>query len=223
MDKFEYKGKAEIKHLNVRKEGQEDAKELAVDIKIQCVTSADMLDFFHDGLKDALFTDVGAVKNVYLSPIAFSNKILNCELNILEQRYYGVDAGKFTFEPKDDNRVIMTFSVSIQPNGTDVAQLAEFVMDEVNIHILPQPQLDFSGAEEVAKDLNEVVVEDEADALYDQAVSVVLKQQRASISLVQRNLKIGYNRAARLIERMEKDGVVSAMESNGNRAVLKAA
>ncbi|MBI4808381.1 MAG: DNA translocase FtsK 4TM domain-containing protein [Nitrosomonadales bacterium] len=60
----------------------------------------------------------------------------------------------------------------------------------------------------------------EADALYDQAVEVVLKTRRPSISLVQRHLRIGYNRAARLIEAMEKAGLVSTMQSNGNREVL---
>jgi S-DNA-T family DNA segregation ATPase FtsK/SpoIIIE len=60
----------------------------------------------------------------------------------------------------------------------------------------------------------------ESDPLYDQAVAIVLKTRRASISLVQRHLRIGYNRAARLIEQMERSGLVSAMQSNGNRDVL---
>ncbi|WP_052370969.1 DNA translocase FtsK [Chromobacterium haemolyticum] len=60
----------------------------------------------------------------------------------------------------------------------------------------------------------------EADPLYDEAVAIVLKTRKASISSVQRHLRIGYNRAARLIEQMESAGLVSAMESNGNRAVL---
>jgi len=60
----------------------------------------------------------------------------------------------------------------------------------------------------------------EADPLYDEAVAIVLKTRRASISSVQRQLRIGYNRAARLIEDMERAGLVSAMQSNGNREVL---
>jgi DNA segregation ATPase FtsK/SpoIIIE, S-DNA-T family len=61
---------------------------------------------------------------------------------------------------------------------------------------------------------------DESDPLYDEAVAIVLKTRRASISAVQRQLRIGYNRAARLIEQMERAGLVSAMQSNGNREVL---
>jgi S-DNA-T family DNA segregation ATPase FtsK/SpoIIIE len=64
------------------------------------------------------------------------------------------------------------------------------------------------------------MVDAESDPLYDQAVAVVLKHKRASISLVQRHLRIGYNRAARLLEQMEQSGVVSAQQSNGNREIL---
>lgn len=60
----------------------------------------------------------------------------------------------------------------------------------------------------------------EKDVLYDQAVQIVIETRRASISSIQRRLKIGYNRAARLMEDMEKAGLVSAMESNGNRDIL---
>ena len=63
----------------------------------------------------------------------------------------------------------------------------------------------------------------ESDPLYDQAVAIVTETRRASISGVQRRLKIGYNRAARMIECMEETGIVSPMESNGNRVVLAAA
>ncbi|WP_249041060.1 DNA translocase FtsK [Marilutibacter maris] len=61
---------------------------------------------------------------------------------------------------------------------------------------------------------------DESDPLYDQAVQIVTETRRASISGVQRRLKIGYNRAARLVEAMEAAGVVSAPEHNGDRTVL---
>jgi S-DNA-T family DNA segregation ATPase FtsK/SpoIIIE len=60
----------------------------------------------------------------------------------------------------------------------------------------------------------------ESDPMYDQAVAVVLQHKRASISLVQRHLRIGYNRAARLLEQMEKSGLVSAMSTNGNRDII---
>jgi len=60
----------------------------------------------------------------------------------------------------------------------------------------------------------------EADPMYDQAVAIVLQNKKASISLVQRHLRIGYNRAARLLEQMEKSGLVSSMATSGNRDLL---
>jgi S-DNA-T family DNA segregation ATPase FtsK/SpoIIIE len=62
--------------------------------------------------------------------------------------------------------------------------------------------------------------EGEKDPMYDQAVEVVLKNRKASISLVQRHLKIGYNRSARLLEEMEKSGMISAMSGSGQREIL---
>ncbi len=60
----------------------------------------------------------------------------------------------------------------------------------------------------------------ESDVLYDEAVKIVTESGKASISYVQRRLKIGYNRAARMVEEMEAAGVVSSMQSNGQREVL---
>jgi S-DNA-T family DNA segregation ATPase FtsK/SpoIIIE len=60
----------------------------------------------------------------------------------------------------------------------------------------------------------------EQDALYDQAVQIVIETRKASISGVQRRLKIGYNRAARMVESMEQAGLVGPLQSNGTREIL---
>ncbi len=80
--------------------------------------------------------------------------------------------------------------------------------------ILESPEESFEGGG------GEGGADAEADPLYDEAVAIVLKTRRASISAVQRHLRIGYNRAARMIEAMEKAGLVSAMQPNGNREVI---
>ena len=61
---------------------------------------------------------------------------------------------------------------------------------------------------------------DDMDPLYDEAVRIVTETRKASISYIQRRLKIGYNRAARMVEEMEQSGVVGPLESNGNREVI---
>ncbi len=78
------------------------------------------------------------------------------------------------------------------------------------------PSDDEEGAEEGAADA-------EADPLYDEAVRIVTETRKASISGVQRRLKIGYNRAARLVEAMEAAGLVGPLQSNGNREIYGAA
>ena len=60
----------------------------------------------------------------------------------------------------------------------------------------------------------------EQDALYDEAVKIVTQERKPSISYVQRRLKIGYNRAARLLEAMETAGIVGQLQANGSREVL---
>ena len=60
----------------------------------------------------------------------------------------------------------------------------------------------------------------ESDALYDQAVALVLRERKVSTSFIQRHLQIGYNRAARIVERMEKEGLVSQASHAGKREIL---
>ena len=87
----------------------------------------------------------------------------------------------------------------------------EYIDDIVSSSQETGPIPGWSGSESLSED---------EDDLYDEAVNFVLESRRASISAVQRKLRIGYNRAARLIESMEEAGLVSEMSSNGSREVL---
>ncbi|HWX13057.1 MAG TPA: DNA translocase FtsK [Trinickia sp.] len=80
--------------------------------------------------------------------------------------------------------------------------------------------LDGPATEGAAQDLFGDTPDAEADPLYDEAVAFVVRTRRASISAVQRQLRIGYNRAARLVEQMEAAGLVSSMSVNGSREVI---
>lgn len=88
-----------------------------------------------------------------------------------------------------------------------LCELFEYKRPELKEAVLP------------AKDTDAVMSEDD-DPLYDEAVAFVRESQRASVSAVQRKLKLGYNRAARMIERMERDGIVTSMNSHGAREVI---
>jgi S-DNA-T family DNA segregation ATPase FtsK/SpoIIIE len=77
-----------------------------------------------------------------------------------------------------------------------------------------------SGPPESEAGMPGIGADSESDPLYDEAVRIVTESRRASISGIQRRLKIGYNRAARMVEAMELAGIVSPLESNGSREVL---
>jgi DNA segregation ATPase FtsK/SpoIIIE, S-DNA-T family len=87
------------------------------------------------------------------------------------------------------------------------------ITDEAAVSSIAIPG--YSGSEEGGGEEG-----NESDPLYDEAVAFVLESRKASISSVQRKLRVGYNRAARLIEQMEASGVVSPMSSNGSREIL---
>ncbi|MBR7981181.1 DNA translocase FtsK [Burkholderia cenocepacia] len=119
------------------------------------------------------------------------------------------------------------------PPGTGYPQRVHgaFVADEEVHRIVEylkqfgEPQyeegiLDGPAADGATQDLFGDAPDAEADPLYDEAVAFVVRTRRASISSVQRQLRIGYNRAARLVEQMEAAGLVSAMGINGSREVL---
>jgi DNA segregation ATPase FtsK/SpoIIIE, S-DNA-T family len=81
--------------------------------------------------------------------------------------------------------------------------------------------LDGDGTDEDDTQGNDIADNDaEKDPLYDKAVEIVITTKKASISNVQRQLRVGYQRAARMIDAMERAGLVSAPEHNGNRSVL---
>jgi S-DNA-T family DNA segregation ATPase FtsK/SpoIIIE len=119
------------------------------------------------------------------------------------------------------------------PPGTGLPQrvhgafVADHEVHKVVEHLKSLAAPDYLGAvlepaatEDAGNGLGAGELSGEKDPLYDQAVEIVLRTRRPSISLVQRHLRIGYNRAARLIEDMERAGMVSPMQSNGNREVL---
>ena len=141
MNTFSFNGQATIKHLNPRKEGPEDEKALALDIKLCGTVPADLWDYFHEGIKEALYTDAGAAKNALMEAIGFNHAVSNCTMEILEQRFHGVEVSKFKLKPKDGWKAELTFSVTISPDSNEIAQFAEFLQDEVSLVLMPEPDL----------------------------------------------------------------------------------
>lgn len=247
---FKVSGMATIKHLNVRKEGPDDEKILAVDVKLE-IKQVDrrLCGFFDEALEAFLWrgnTDALIARNVWLSPVEYSNTIKSATVAIGSINFMGAEVKKFSMEPRDGGVMTLGCSVSLFPSADDVSDLAKLVQDDARVTIEGPPDL-FAGTPEVGavqgavdafRGLDDTLKKDGIsatistgsgevlatlgkDALYDEAVALVRKENRASISMVQRILKIGYNRAARLLEAMQDGGVVSPMDAMGTRHVKK--
>jgi hypothetical protein len=242
---FKVSGMASIKHLNVRKEGPDDEKILAVDVKLEFKNvDRRLCGYFDDALEAFLWrgnTDALIARNMFLSPVQYGNEIASASVQIGGESYVGCDAKKFAMEARDGGVMNLTCSVSLYPTSSDVSALAKLVQEEASVTIEGPPDLfDAVSASTAAAKLESTLLQDglsatlstaggevlatfgEQDPMYGQAVEVVLENRKASISLVQRHLKIGYNRAARLVEDMERGGVVSAMAADGSRKVIAA-
>lgn len=136
--KFKYTGKAEITHLNTRKEGADDSKELAIDVKLKVRTSNEALNFFEAGLLiPALWNEIGAIRNLKLDPLSMSYELRSYTLEMGGNTFYEVKLKKFSFEPIDGSLVAITFQASMAPRSNEVAQIAEYLQDEISINLEP--------------------------------------------------------------------------------------
>lgn len=218
MEKFKLNTSAELVHINTRKEGNEDNKEIALDLKFKARISADVANFFGEGLMEFMFLADGAPRFKRMEQIGFEHELVSYCLVLNERTYYGVTVNKFKLTPVNGSLIDLTFSISFKPTSQAVATLAEFLDEMIAIELTPQnTELNFEGdaispQEKLIDGLSELAPgSGDFDPLYNEAILIVQKSQRASISNVQRELRIGYNRAARLIESMEVAGVVSSI------------
>lgn len=135
---FKYIGNAEITHLNTRKEGAEESKELAIDVKLKIKTSNEVLKYFQsEQLIPALWNDIGAIRNIKLDPIGMTYELRSYVMEMAGNTFYDVKLKKFSFEPIDGNIVAITFQASMAPRSNEVAQIAEYLQDEVHVNLEP--------------------------------------------------------------------------------------
>ena len=146
MSKFRFQGRASILHLNTRKEGPDDDKELAVDVKLQALCGMNVTDYFEPELAYFLFLEGGAVRNVMMGPISFTHELEDYRIDAVGSTFHGVKVKKFTLEPVDGYQVRLTFLISFKPSGDEVALIAECLQDEIEIDLNPSnEELDLGG------------------------------------------------------------------------------
>lgn len=190
-----------------------------------------------------LDNDEGKPRFPLLSTISFTRRVTDVTLETLGMHLPGCKVGKFTFEPLKEKRatLLLTLAVS-QPPGNALPILADFLTQDIEIELQTQ-QPDLLGDETaLAKVISQGITQlanfsfrmelpdaqeyapiggqgDDDDTLLPSARAFVINTRRASISAIQRHLKIGYNRAARMIEQLELEGTVTPISSNGAREV----
>ena len=133
--------RATIKHLNIRKEGPQDDQILAVDVKLQLITDAGVLAYFHPTLRALLFNESGNPRIPQLDPISLDGTIKDTELKLGKIALSPVELKRFSFEPLAGDRVLVTFQASTQPTGQQIALLAELVQSEIDLDVAGQAQL----------------------------------------------------------------------------------
>lgn len=133
---FRFVGKASIEHLNTRKVGEDDARELAVDVKFAIQMRASDLIFFHDvSMLGALYLPGGAVRNVMLNPIGFANELEHYAVHAVGSTFGGVKLKKFAIQPRDSYRLDVAFVASFMPSADEIARIAEYLDDEIDVVI----------------------------------------------------------------------------------------
>lgn len=180
-----------------------------------------------------------------LSTLSFNRPVTDVQLETLGMHLPGCKVGKFTFEPLKEKRanLLLTLAVS-QPPGNALPILADFLTQDIEIDLQTQQRDLLSDEAALAKVISKGITQlanfgfrtelpateqqyapiggqgEDDDTLLPSARAFVINTRRASISAIQRHLKIGYNRAARMIEQLELDGTVTPMSSNGTREVI---
>lgn len=237
-----------LKHINLRKEGPGDVQEPAMDLKFTGKVEASLIDAMmcgEDEMKGeaerAFWREDGSPRFMGMGDVKFQRQIEHANAVIDGIQVRDVKVKNFSFSATESHTGYLTFSISSnEPPGKALATFAEMLHENAMVVItVPQGDLFADGdPKDAANRLDEAVratggtatlesggkvlatFGDGPDPLYDDAKAFVIHLQRASIATLKRHLKTGYNRAARLVERMEAEGVVSPSNEKGTRRVL---
>ena len=138
---FKLNGKATVKHINIRKEGNDDGKSLKVDLKLEARTGMALPDFLDTGLRHFLWSSTGIVRNPMLKAVGFKGEASGIGGKVCGLDVSSATAHKFAVEPHDSLEVTVTLTLTWEPSATDVAVIAEHIDEPIDIDIEAEPDL----------------------------------------------------------------------------------
>jgi len=146
-----YTGIAEIKHINLRKEGATEDKTLAADIKIAFVTDSEFVIPFNSALRSLLWNENGAVRIPAMEPVAMDGKIPGLSVSLAHKavEFRQAEGKKFLFEPMQGYRVGVSMSLAVSPEPRQTGALANLLGESIMVEIYPQADLFSTRTEQI--------------------------------------------------------------------------
>jgi hypothetical protein len=236
----------EFVHLNIRREMHGDEKVNGIDLRFRASLSNDVLSEFSSTLKSSLYqreetpqqdfdpatVPLTVVKNPAMGTIKWDLRYDIARVVV----HHGVDGSsdvvfglakvnKFAITPQQGGTCIVEFRVQISdPEAMDIAKLSAVIGQNVFVTIDPEggeeeeDSDNGGGAGDLADSIPGAASE---DPMYGMAKDLVKTMKKVTVSGIQRHLKIGYERASRLIEQLEADGLVTTEDDKGNRTAVQ--
>lgn len=230
MSLLEIDGRATFSALNAKKEGKGDSKILTVDLKLNMLTSNEVLIHFHPQLRVMLFDKDNMPRFPLMGAVPWGYEFPNqyVEIHPDVQRPLLLHACRlknFDFFAMDGGKVRLGFSVHVRPSDGDFEIMGKILAEAVTLKVR-NDNMDLFGEKPKATPQRataepQLTLEDTEKAVHiAAAIALITSTRKTSISYVQRQLKLTYNATAQLLEELERIGIVSPMKENGVREVL---
>lgn len=207
-----YATQGTLKNINLRTEFKgEDERQGAFDLKIEAPLTPELHAFLCTHVDAAV--PIKDLKASALSEIKYVIEMENIKFTIGNHEIIGAKLNKVVGKFEGKQVAVMRVQSQIHHKGL-IDDLNDITGEPMTIKI-EELQGDLLAKDDVVSPSS-----NEVDAMYDEAVQIVAIHRKCSISYIQRTLKIGYNRSARIVEAMELAGVISGIDSSGKREVL---
>lgn len=236
---FAFTGGVEVEKIDLKKPDKDNPEYLSAEIKFTGQAERDALMKLLDCASTEISNLWDKTDNEYprfrnIVKVELSNLYRDHYLTLARNRYESVTFKKFIYSLKQYGRLEITMIAVIDGiNDLELTLLKDTLKNTSSCRLESAPDLfteaiNVGDAIEIQTVLREAIQKREEEQetldlpepLYDEAKKLVIREKLVSITMIQKHLKIAYNRAAHIVEKMEEDGIVSVIQKNGSRNVL---